>query len=121
MISDVFLYLMCFSIFVVLQSLALNGLFECFKGASIKKDNGEHDYYDGMIIYMMAPKFFEDNRKKFWAKTYTCIKCISGWAGTLSFWVIVYPVFGFKWVEVIVNGFDILILISLNQYFYKKL
>lgn len=113
--------LICFSIFVVLQSLMLNGLYECFRGASMLKDNGDHDHYDGMIFYMIAPKFFERNKKKFWAKTYTCIKCISGWGGTLTFWIVIIPAFGFYWFEFVGYVFDIFILVALNPFFYKKL
>lgn len=121
MITDVLVYLICFSIFVVLQSLAINGIYECFKGSKLVDGISGKVDYQGMIFYMIAPEFFERNKFKFWAKTYTCIKCMAGWAGTISFWLVVLPIFGFHWIEVTVNILDVCILISLNWFVYKRL
>ena len=121
MIEEIVLYLVCFLIFVLLQSMAINGLHECFKGSKLVDGISGKVDYQGMIFYMIAPKFFERNKYRFWAKVYTCVKCMSGWAGTVSFWSIVLPVFGFHCIEVVINIFDVLVLVSLNGYIYKKL
>jgi len=121
MIGDVLLYLISFSFFVVLQSLAINGWHECFTGQKlVDGPTGKIDY-QGMIGYMIAPKWIEKNKKKVWLKPIVgCIKCESSVIGGITFWGTVLPIFGFHLIEILPFIFDVFILVYLNFFFYKK-
>ena len=122
MIGDVLLYLIAFSFFVVLQSLAINGWHECFTGQKLEDSvTGKIDY-QGMIGYMIAPKWIERNKRKLWLKPIIgCIKCESSVIGGITFWGAVIPFFGFHFMEFFIWIADALILIPLNWYIYKKI
>lgn len=122
MIEEVILYLVCFLIFVVLQSMAINGLHECFKGSKLVDGVSLKVDYHGMIFYMIAPKFFEKVKHRTWVKPlWGCVKCMSSFWGAITFWSIVLPVFGFHPIEILVFVFDAFILVYLNYFFYKRI
>src|SRR5271170_5759462 len=101
-ISDIVLYLIGFSIFVVLQALAINGVKEGLSGSAIKDDLSGKVSYQGNILYMLAPKFLEKHKYKYWSKNlWTCIKCMASAYGALTYWPVILFVFGFNWVEVL--------------------
>lgn len=115
-------YLIGFGILVVLQALAINGIKEALSGSAIKDDLSGKITYQGNILYMMAPKFFEKYKYRYWAKNWwTCIKCMSSTYGAATYWPIVVFVFGFYWIEVLIFVWDVFILTYLNYYFYKKI
>jgi hypothetical protein len=122
MIEKLFLYLVSFSVFVVLQSLAINGIYDCFRGSAIKDDVSKKISYQGMVLYKIAPTFFEKYKYREWSKPlYSCIRCMASVYGALTYFPTVIYFWGFKWIEIPVFLFDIFILVYLNFYFYKKL
>jgi hypothetical protein len=122
MIEEIVLYLVCFLIFVVLQSMVINGIKECFQGSKLVDGVSGKVDYQGMIFYMIAPKFFERVKNRTWVKPlWGCVKCMSSVWGGITFWSIVLPVFGFHAIEILVFIFDVFILVYLNYFFYKRI
>lgn len=121
MIEEVVLYCISFLIFVVSQSLAINGIYECFRGGCVN-DIVKGKVCSGNIFYQLSPDFFEKHKNKIWAKPlFGCLRCMSSVYGALTFWPIVIMVFGFYPIEIIVFVFDVFILVYLNMFFYKRL
>ncbi len=121
-LTDIFLYLFGFCLFVTLQALAINGVKEALTGSAIKDDLSGKINYQGNVLYMMAPRFFEKYKYRYWSKNlWTCIKCMSSFWGALTYWPLVIIVFGFNWIEVLIFVWDVFILVYLNNFFYKKL
>lgn len=121
MIQTVLLYVISFAIFVVLQSLFINGLHDCFRGNKLVDGLSGKVDYDGMVFYMIAPAFIERNKHKKWSKPcYSCIKCMASLWGALTYWPLVIFIFGFHWVEAMVFVYDVFILVFLNWIFYKR-
>lgn len=121
MIINVLAYLICFSIFVVLQALFINGVYETFRGEKLVDGLSGKVDYQGMIFYMMAPKFFEKYKYREWAKPFwRCVKCMSSIWGGLTYWSVVLSIFGFHWIEILGFIFDVFILVYLNFYFFKR-
>lgn len=122
MILEYLHYIIFFSIFIVLQALTINGINTCFKGTKVIDDASGKVSYDGMIFYMIAPKFFEKYRHSTWAKPiFSCIKCMASFWGAITFWPLVIYLFGWHWVELLIFVFDVFILTFLNFYLYKKI
>lgn len=115
-------YLIGFCLFVVLQAFAINGVHESMKGSAIKDDLNHKINYQGNILYMLAPWFFEKYKYRYWAKPiFSCIRCMSSVYGALTYWPVVVILFGFNWVELLIFVWDVFILVSLNYLVYKKL
>lgn len=90
--------------FVLLQSLFINGVHFCFE-----KGNIFHN------------QFLERNKNKTWSKPlWTCVRCMSSIWGTISYWSVVYPLYGISYFSVLIWIFDMGILISVNWLVYKK-
>ena len=118
---DDILYLVGFCLFVVLQSLAINGLYYAFQGGCVQ-DLHKGKVCKGNVFYMVWPFFFERNKVKWWSSPlYSCIKCMSSVWGAITFWPIVVYLFRFHWIQIGIFLFDVPILCSLNYYIYKKL
>lgn len=99
-------YLVCFLIFVVLQSLFINGVKDLF---------GE-----GMVLYKLR-LFIDKYVNEFWRKPiYSCVKCMSSFWGSITFFPFVIYLIGFRWEEIPVFIFDICVLVYLNYFFYKR-
>lgn len=99
-------YLISFFVFIILQSLFINGVKDLF---------GE-----GMILYKFR-KFIDNNVKDFWRKPiYSCTKCMSSLYGAITFFPTVIYLFGFRWEEIPVLIFDVCILVYTNYFFYKR-
>lgn len=114
-------YLVIFSVFVVLQSLFINGVHDCFKGKKLVDGVTSKVDYQGMIFYMMAPSFFEKYRYKIWTKNlWGCVKCMSLPYGAITFFPVAIYLLGWHWEEIPIFVFDVFILVYLNFYFYKK-
>lgn len=121
MIEQVLLYLISFSLFVVLQSLMINGINESCKGEKLVDGVTGKVSYQGMIFYELAPKFFDKYKSKWWSRPlWVCVKCMASFWGTVTFLPFVIYLFGFRWIELFVLCMDIFILVYLNYYFYKK-
>jgi len=99
-------YLFEFLVFTILQSLFINGIRETFN--------------EGMIFYRVK-LFIDKHVNEFWRKPlYSCVRCMSGLYGALTFFPLVIYLFGFRWEEILVFIFDVGILIYLNYFFYKR-
>lgn len=119
-LSDI-LYLMGFCLFVVLQSLAINGIHYAFQGGCLQEMN-KGKVCKGNVFYMLWPAFFERNKTKWWsAPCWSCIRCMSSLWGAITFWPTTIYLFGFHWVQIGIFLFDVPTLCSLNFYIYKKL
>lgn len=122
MILEYVYYIIFFSIFTVLQSMAINGINTCFKGTKVIDDATGKVSYDGMIFYMIAPKFFEKYRYSYWSKPiWSCVRCMSSIWGGITYWPFIIYLFNFKWIEFPIYLIDVMVLISINWYIYKKL
>lgn len=119
-VTDI-LYLVGFFLFVILQSLAINGVYEAFNGRCWDEmDKGR--MCSGNIFFKLAPEFLHRNKSKNWAlPIYGCVKCMSSVVGGTIYWSVVLSLFGFHWIEVLVWVWDVFILVSLNYYIHKKL
>lgn len=96
-----------FVIFFVLQSIAINGVYESFQ--------------PGQIFYLIAPGFIERNKNKKWSKPFfSCVRCMASVWGGIFFWGTIIPIFGFHPFEIWVFIFDVFLLVYLNPWFYKK-
>lgn len=108
-------------IFVLLQALMINGIYSCFQGGCTN-DLTKGLICSGNIFYKIAPKFFEKTRGKAWTMPlWGCVKCMSSFWGTLSFWFFVLYVYGFAPIEIGAWIMDVFVLVSLNWIIYKML
>jgi hypothetical protein len=97
---------MCFFLFSVLQAMFINGVKEAFS--------------EGNIFYKLR-LFLNKYVNEFWQKPlYSCIKCMASFWGVITFFPIVYYIYGFKWVEVVICIFNIGVVSFLNNFFYKR-
>ena len=118
---DVVLGLFGFFIFLIIQSLAINGWHECFTFNCVQ-DLVKGELCHGNIFFKLFPKFIKDNKHKTWSKPiFGCVKCESFVIGSITFWGAVLPLFGFHYYELIVWVFDMFALVTLNWIIYKKL
>lgn len=96
-----------FILFVLLQSVAINGVYESFQ--------------EGNLFYLIAPGFFKRNKEKNWAKPlYSCVRCMASVWGGVIFWSAALIIFGYDWREIPLYFFDVFILVTVNFFIYKK-
>lgn len=108
MIVDFVIGLIGFSAFVILQALLINGLKEAMR--------------EGMILQWFPWLVNRVIRNEFWRKPWhSCVQCMSGPFGTVSFWGVILPVFGFHYQEIPISIADCFILVFVNGIIYKKL
>lgn len=119
---DLFFYILSFCLFTVIQALAINGIHYCFKGESVKNDLTGKIVYSGNVFYSMAPKFFEKNKYKWWAKPlWKCVRCMASVYSIITFWPVIISIFGWHYEELFIWGLDAFVLVTLNWIIYKKL
>src|SRR5882762_3350995 len=115
------LFLIGFGLMCFLQAIMINGIHESLKGSAIKDDINNKINFQGNILYMVSPKFFEKYKYRYWSKPlWTCIKCMSSIYGAITYWPLIIYFFEFKCVEVPVFFADIFSLVYMNYYLYKK-
>ncbi len=104
--NNILIYLCSFFVYVILQSLFINGVKELFN--------------EDMLLYKI--RLWADKKTPTFLRKilYGCIRCMGGLYGVLTFMPVVVYIFGFRWEEIFVQIFDIGILIYLNYYFYKR-
>lgn len=120
MAQEIFFYLGSFLIFVLLQALAINGIYEAMRGSCVN-DIVKGKVCSGNILYPIK-LWMEERFSDYWMNPIgNCIKCMSSLYGGITFWGTVIPLFGFHWIEIWIFVFDVFILVSLNYYVYKKL
>lgn len=121
MIEQVVLYAIAYLVFVYLESLAINGVVEAFKGSCVN-DMNKGKICDGNIFYKISPSFFERNKGKAWTMPwFGCVKCASSGTGGVFFWGTILPIFSFHYFEIWLYILNTFILVSLNWVIYKKL
>lgn len=119
---DLLIYLVCFILFVNLQSFFIIGLNHCFKGEKSVDGLSGKEFYTGMIFYLIAPKFFEKHKHKEWSKPiWSCYRCMSSVWGLITFWSFALLLFGFHRFLIPISIFDVFSLVSINGYVYKKI
>lgn len=106
--TNVLTELICFLLFVLIQSLAINGLKLCF-------DKEEIFYKVRLLLDRILRR--EWMRKPL----YSCVKCMSSFWGGISFWSVVIPLFGYHNFEISIFIFDVFILVYLNYFIYKRI
>lgn len=104
---DVLDYVFSFVIFLILQSLFINGMFDCFQ--------------KGNILYPVRLFLSKYISEYFQRPLFSCIKCMSSVYGAGTFWPLVLYWFGFNWFEVYLFIFDVGILVYLNFWLFKRL
>lgn len=104
--ENILFYLLCFATFTVLQSFFINGVNEAFKE--------DHLFYPVRILL--------SNTIPVWVQKplFLCVRCMSSLWGTSTLLPCLIYMYGFHWIEVPVQVFDIFILCSLNHLVYKK-
>jgi len=103
---NVLIYIVCFLIFIVLQGLFINGVRDLFN--------------EGMVLYKLR-LFIDSHVNEFWRKPlYSCVKCMASFWGAITFFPFAIYLFGFRWEEILVYGFDAIILVYVNYFFYKN-
>jgi hypothetical protein len=102
------LYLLIeFVIFILLQGVAINGIYECCQ--------------EDKIFYLIAPGFFKVNKGKKWAKPlWGCVMCMASFWGSITFWGTVLLVYGFYPIEIWIWIWDVFILTIINVQIYKR-
>lgn len=105
---DIFIFLLSFLVFVFIQGLFINGVYNCFK-----KD---------MVFYPLA-EYLQRVIKNEWIlkPVFGCLMCMSSLWGTVSYWLSVYPLFGITKIVVLFYFFDVFILVAINQTIWKRL
>lgn len=115
------IWVLCFLVFSLIQSLFINGVYEAFRGTK-ENDITNGVRYKGNILFMIAPKFIHENRDKMWAKPlWGCIKCQSSFYGAITFWPTVLFVFGFQIWQIPIYFVNVGVLTTLNYWIFKKL
>lgn len=115
--------LIIFLLFILLQSLFINGLHYCFKFNIERNPDGSIKKINGNILFPIS--YWIGNKKgKFWdfisKPIFECVRCMSSVYGTLSFWVFYLLAYDFYWQLFLLWLFDIVILVCLNWLIYKK-
>lgn len=119
---DYLLILIGFILFMFIQALFINSVYELFKGNCIEKYIIRGRFCDGNLLYKISPIFFERNKQKQWAKPiFTCVRCMASLYGSITFWIPVIWLFNFCSIEIYFWIVDIVSLVSLNWYIYKRL
>lgn len=112
-------YILSFSIFVILQGLAINGIKEVFDGKEVN-ELGKGMVTYGNVFYPLR-KWLSKYISEYWQKPlWGCIRCMASFYGTITFFVTVLPLFGFNLFEVWVWVCDIFILVTVNWLIYKR-
>ena len=120
-VLDIFLYLLSFLAFALIQALFINGVYEFFRGSCVN-DMNKGKICKGNLGYMIAPDFFEKNKEKeIYRPLFFCPKCMASFWSIVTFFPVSIYVFGFHWQELFIWAADAFILISLNWYVFKKL
>lgn len=113
-------YLLSFAVFIVLQSVFINGTYDTFKGKEIPNDLIKGKTWDGNILYPVR-RFLSNYIKEWWQRPlFKCVKCMSSIYGIITFLPMVIYLFGFRWIEIPIQIFDIGALVYVNEFFYKK-
>lgn len=103
---NILCYIISFAVFIILQSLFINGVNESFS--------------EGNIFYPLRKQL--DKYLSEWIKKplYSCVKCQSSLYGTATLMPSVIYLFGFKIIEIPILIFDIFILVTANFIVYKR-
>lgn len=99
-------YIASFSLFVVLQSFAINGWHQSFQ--------------DGMIFNKIKLFFKDRIPEKIQLPIWGCIRCESSLIGGIIYWTFVLLIFGFHKIEIPIYILDVFILVHLNFFIYKR-
>lgn len=115
-------YILSLAIFMLIQSFAINGLHYAFKVEFVKEGN---EMKIKMNILAPVARWISLRKGKFWLfvrkPIYECIRCMASVWGIITFLPTVIYLFGVHlWILPLLI-FDILVLVSLNWFIYKRL
>ena len=99
-------YISSFSLFIVLQSLAINGWHQSFQ--------------DEMIFNPIKKWLAKRVHKNILMPIIGCVRCESSIIGGVIYWTFVLLIFGFHKIEIPIFIIDVFILVHLNYFFYKR-
>lgn len=119
--NDVFFLIASFCLFVIAQSIFINGVHASFR-YECTEDIKKGRVCMGLIFKDIAI-WMDDHVKYDWIKKplYKCVRCMSSFWGGLTYWPAVLMLFGWGWEEIPVFIFDVFILSILTFYVYKKI
>lgn len=116
---DILVYVISFFLFVLLQSIFINGVYISFQGNDEIVDGKLK--MKGMILYPIGRWLKLNIKNDFFLKPlFICIKCMASFYGTITFWPIVIYIYGFNLVEIYFFVLDIFCLVYMNFLLYKK-
>jgi len=119
--QDILLYLIGFGIFVFLQALFINGVYELMRGKCVN-DLNTGLKCDGNLGYKIFGKWIEKSKDKWYSNPiYSCVKCMASLWGAITFFPTVIYLFGFHWIEIPIWAFNSIILITVNYWIFKKI
>jgi hypothetical protein len=119
---DIILYGIGFLLMVLIQALVINGIHECFQGGAMKDELSGKTHYQGMVFYMLAPKFFERNKYKSWSKPFfSCVRCMASIYSLITYWPLIIYLFGFTIIEVPIFIADMFCVSIIAWLIYKKI
>lgn len=109
-----------FILFMLIQSIFINGVHELFKG-SCWQDIKEGRKCAGNLFYKINPEWFEANKNKDkYQFVFACVKCMASLYGTITFWPVVIYLYGFHWEEIFIWLIDMGCLVYINFFLYKR-
>jgi|ERR1700733_251879 len=118
---NILIGLIIFSVFTLLQSYAINGWHEAWKG-QCTNDINKGRICDGSIFYKLFTKVVEKNKNKTWIlPIFGCVKCESSVIGGIIYWSSIIPLIGFHLFEIPLWIANVFILVTLNWKIYKSL
>lgn len=93
--------------------------------AKLEKDEGLKSDVHQMEANMFGFSFYRTYQFPVYSKwvrkpIIECVKCMASFWGTLTYWPIMLWVFGFEWWQIPVWIVDMIILVYVNYYWYKK-
>lgn len=120
-ILTILIYIISFCLFILLQSLVINGIYYCF-GGSCTDDLKKGRICNGNIFFLINPEFFERNKSKIWSRNlYSCPRCMASTYSLITFFPLVIYLFGFHYIELFAWVIDAFSLTTLNYIIFKKL
>ncbi len=119
--TQLFATFIMFVVYIFVQGVFINGLRELFNGGCVN-DIAKGEICSGNLFYSISPKFFEKNKSRAWSKPFfSCVKCMSSFWGSVTFWIPVLCLFEFKPIEIFAWVIDIVCLVTVNWVIYKSL
>lgn len=107
-----------FCLFILLQSLLINGVHEAMRGKCIN-DIKDGEKCSGNILYPFKKWLSKYVPTYFMQPIGECVRCMSSTFGALTYFPTAIYFYGFHWEQIFVYIADVFILVTVNQIIYK--